>query len=178
MMPFLKTARLTLRAPNDGDLARIVALIGDYEVSKMLAHAPHPYTEAHGREWLGQTIGDGEAGELVFAIDDGSGLIGAVSFRDLQKTPVIGYWLGRSYWGRGYMSEAARAALDWLFRTTDHDTVIAEAMDDNPASLKVQEKLGFTVVGAGSCPSRARGESLPATKTELKRADFYKTETA
>lgn len=172
MMPVIETERLTLRAPHEGDLGRIVDLIGDYDVSSMLSRVPHPYTEADGRAWLARSAAPEKYGERVFAIDDGSGLIGAVSFRELQNTPVIGYWLGRPYWGRGYMSEAVCAALDWLFRTTDHDTVVGEAMNENPASLKVQEKMGFAVVGETACESLARGEARPATWMELKRTDF------
>jgi len=174
MTPVIETARLTLRSPDEGDLERIVDLIGDYDVSSMLSRVPHPYTQDDGRAWLARSAAPEKHGEWVFAIDDGSGLVGAVSFRELHKTPVIGYWLGRWYWGRGYMSEAVSAALDWLFRETDHDTVVGEAMNENPASLKVQEKLGFTVVGESSCESRARGEARPATRMELKRVNFNK----
>lgn len=172
MIPVIETGRLTLRPPNEGDLDRIVDLIGDYGVSSMLSRVPHPYTQADGRAWLARSAAPEIHGERVFAIDNGEGLVGAVSFRDLHKTPVIGYWLGRPYWGRGYMSEAVRAALGWLFGATDHDRVIGEAMNENPASLKVQEKMGFTIVGETACESRARGEARPATRMELKRTDF------
>lgn len=174
----IRTERLTLRTPCEADASRIAELVGDYEVSKMLAHVPHPYGQADARNWLAHLAEQSTGEEVAFAVDDGNGLVGAVSFRDLQKTPVIGYWLGRAYWGKGYMSEAVRAALGWLFRTTDHELVISEAMNENPASLKVQEKLGFVVVGNSSCSSLARGESRPATRTELKRDDFLKTQTA
>ncbi|MBA5777049.1 GNAT family N-acetyltransferase [Stappia sp. F7233] len=175
MAEILKTARLVLRAPDEGDIDRLVELAGDYEVSKMLAVVPHPYERDHAEDWIahcGEVAGDEERS---FAIDDGNGLIGAVSFRRLRESPRIGYWLGRPYWGMGYMSEAAHAALTWLFSVHDVTSVVAEAMRDNPASIAVLRKLGFADDGEGSCDSRARGAALPSLQLRLQRNAFLTT---
>jgi RimJ/RimL family protein N-acetyltransferase len=174
MLPVLKTTRLTLRPPEEADLDRIVELIGDYEVSKMLAVVPHPYTHQDGRDWLARTAGSVEDGEVVFAIDHGDGLMGCVSVGKLPSRPSLGYWLGRPYWGKGYMSEAACAVLTWVFEKHGIDTVFSQAMDENPASLNVMRKLGFSVEGRGSCESMARGVARPATRTRLEREVFFR----
>ena len=46
-------------------------------------------------------------------------------------------------WGRGYASEAARAALDDLFARHDVDRVLAYTAADNLRSQKVMQRLGL-----------------------------------
>ncbi|NRG16422.1 GNAT family N-acetyltransferase [Rhizobiales bacterium] len=171
----LKTARLTLRTPCDHDIDRVVEFAGDFEVSKMLAVVPHPYERRNAIEWLEHIRATDGKDEQTFAIDDGSGLIGAISFRKLRETPRIGYWLGRPFWGRGYMSEAAHAALTWLFSTFDAHGVEAEAMAENPTSIAVLRKLGFEETASGNCASQARGEAMPSLVLRLERNTFLTT---
>jgi RimJ/RimL family protein N-acetyltransferase len=37
--------------------------------------------------------------------------------------PNIGYWLGRRYWGHGYMTAALRGVVDHVFCMQPHDTI-------------------------------------------------------
>jgi RimJ/RimL family protein N-acetyltransferase len=176
MLPALKTERLILRAPRPEDLGRCAELLGDYEVAKMLSRVTYPYDLEQGRAFLALSAKRWtnwqEAEELGFQIDCEGEMIGGVSFKKLRETPEIGYWLGRAYWGKGYMSEAAQAAVAWLFENTDHKVVACEAMTENPASLGVARKLGFREVGEVGCASVSRGCTMPAIRTELTRTDF------
>jgi RimJ/RimL family protein N-acetyltransferase len=113
-----------------------------------------------------------QADELGFHFDHDGELIGGLGFKKLQETPEIGYWLGRPYWGKGYMSEALKAAIGWLFENTSHARLACEAMTENPASLRVMEKMGFRQVGEVGCASVSRGDTLPAIRTEMTRTDF------
>ena len=54
----------------------------------------------------------------------------------------MGYWIARDHWGRGYASEAGRAALE-VVRALGHRRVQAGHYVDNPASGRVLRKLGF-----------------------------------
>jgi len=172
----IRTERLVLRPPRLDDLDRCAELLGDYEVAKMLSRVPYPYDLERGRKQLRNAAERWtdwrNATDLGFQIDLDGEMIGGFSFKKLQETPEIGYWLGRPYWGRGIMSEAAGAAIDWLFRNTDHPCVACEAMTENPASLKVAVKLGFREVGSVDCASLSRGETVSAIRTELTRKDF------
>ena len=55
----------------------------------------------------------------------------------------LGYVLGKSYWGRGLMPEAAAAVIDYLFRELNYDFLICGYYDFNSRSKRVQEKCGF-----------------------------------
>jgi ribosomal-protein-alanine N-acetyltransferase len=49
---------------------------------------------------------------------------------------------GREFWGNGYATEAARAALQWGWRARGLRRVISLIQRGNAASVRVAEKLG------------------------------------
>ena len=72
-------------------------------------------------------------------------LIGIVNFFD-EKDGVceIGYGIGSGYWGHGYVTEAVRRFLTYLFREKGMRTVYASFFTGNDASRRVMEKCGMT----------------------------------
>jgi len=176
MLPEIRTGRLLLRPVTSEDLPVIARLIGDFEVARMLSLVPHPYALEDARAWHGQNAGQTENGERAFAIDKDDGLIGVVSVGRPVEEPDLGYWLARNCWGQGYMTEAGRAALAWLFEATETATVMSGALVENPASLNVLKKLGFEEAGPYLIPVRARGEELPGTRVKLRRERFLAEE--
>lgn len=60
----------------------------------------------------------------------------------------LAYRLGRAFWGRGYATEAARAALAFTWSNADLDTVHAVTDLRNEPSQRVLTKLGFTDLGS------------------------------
>ena len=55
----------------------------------------------------------------------------------------VGYWLGRSYWGRGIISEALSAYSDTLLEGGRFTRIYALPFASNIASARVLEKAGF-----------------------------------
>ncbi len=175
-LPEIRTGRLVLRPVVQADFPDIVRRVGDYDVAKMLTRVPHPFTLQDARDWHDGHCASRRDGERAFAIDAGDGLIGVVSVGCPAETPEFGYWLGKAFWGNGFMSEAGRAALGWMFATTETQTVMSGALNENPASLNVLSKLGFGDAGGYSLPIRSRGETLPATRMRLTRDGFRAAE--
>ena len=178
MLSELRTRRLVLRPVAAEDLALIADRIGDFEVAKMLSVVPHPYVLADAKDWFAQTSAVQENGERAFAIllkeqEHGSdGPIGVVSIGRPDGTPNFGYWLARPFWGRGFMTEAGRAAFDWLFASTQTESVSSGALVENPASLNVLRKLGFGNETPCPIPVRARAQELPGTRVSLSRESY------
>ncbi|MGE0212244.1 MAG: GNAT family N-acetyltransferase [Parvibaculaceae bacterium] len=174
MVPALRKIQgeqILLRAVRAADTRRIAELIAPYEISSMLAVVPHPYTLQDAESFVARSMsGSGEMRN--FAIDDGTGLIGIVGFTYSDPLPDIGYWLGRDYWGRGIMTEAASLAIAWLFETASDQEIQSGAFIDNPASLAIQKKLGFRVVERNQLRSEARGTLVDHFDTRLARSDF------
>ena len=55
----------------------------------------------------------------------------------------LGYWLGKPFWGRGYMPEAARELIRYGFEDLGMTTIWCGYYDGNSKSKRVQEKVGF-----------------------------------
>jgi RimJ/RimL family protein N-acetyltransferase len=56
----------------------------------------------------------------------------------------IGWRLARAYWGRGYATEAARAALAFGFDELHLDEIVSFTVPGNARSRRVMERLGMT----------------------------------
>lgn len=80
----------------------------------------------------------------------GTGLIGNTSVVEVDERServALGYCLSAACWNRGYMTEAARAVVDFLFREVHvHRVEITHAVK-NPGSGAVARKCGLTLEG-------------------------------
>ena len=56
----------------------------------------------------------------------------------------IGWRLARDCWGKGYAREAASACLDWAWRETDMQTLVALTVPANTRSRALMVRLGMT----------------------------------
>ena len=161
-VPTLRTERLILRALTEDDLDEVVRHAGDYEVSRWLVPVPHPYGRQDAEDFLAQDRA-GKLGLLWMIIADDA-LMGAVSIGK-----ELGYWLGRPFWGRGYMTEAAQAAVDHVFAVKDVPDIHSSHFFDNHGSRRVLEKLGFQDVGGHVHFSNARQADVPGRAMLLTR---------
>lgn len=88
-------------------------------------------------------------------------LIGSGGFKG-QPQPdgaiEIGYSILPQYQGRGYATEAVAGLLAWVFSYSEVTRVIAEAPQENRASIRVVAKLGFDYTGQGSEAGSVRFE--------------------
>ncbi len=168
----LETSRLLLRQPQRADAPRLARFLNNFAVSGRLARVPYPYHEADAEAWLESWRADRPPAETGFTLDlPGEGLIGHCGFhRDRGGAPVIGYWLAEPFWNRGFMTEAAAAAIAWYFGATDAGTLKSGVFHFNTASLAVQRKLGFVETGSSVLHCLARHEDLRHIDTQLTRA--------
>ena len=70
---------------------------------------------------------------------------------------LIGYWLGREYWGRGI---ATRALAQFLLEVPERP-LFAHVSKHNIGSWRVLEKCGFRIVQERAGPSHIAGETVP-----------------
>ena len=55
----------------------------------------------------------------------------------------LGYWVGKPFWGNGYIPEAAKALIQYGFDELNMTTIWCGYYDGNNKSKRVQEKCGF-----------------------------------
>jgi RimJ/RimL family protein N-acetyltransferase len=174
----IRTERLLLRPLAASDTQPLLALFADWEVIRRLSMPPWPYALADAHEFIG-SLSDGDLAKTTFALILDGTLIGGIDVRmnpagESQCGPGLnlGYWLGRPYWGRDYMTEAARGFLARVFRCSSAEIVYSGAFTDNAASLRVQEKLGFVRDGETMLYARPRNGKFPHVNTLLRRMEF------
>lgn len=86
-----------------------------------------------------------EAGSPAFAITEHGVAIGVIGLmREAGSEYEIHYWLATKRTGRGYVTEAARALIDWARDDLGARRIVLHAGMDNRRSLAVAERLGFT----------------------------------
>lgn len=127
------------------------------------------YAEASAADW--------DAGRACrFAIRDRSsrrfvGVIGLESFAHLHENVELGYWLRVDAGGRGWMTEAGRAVLEWAFERVGAHRVRIAAATDNHRSLAVIARLGFRFEGIARQVERCNGRWLDHAVFALLRND-------
>ena len=171
MPPVLIGDRLTLRPLAESDAARIQALCGDLAVSRWLSNVPHPYPEGEAERFISACLAEAchvWAMELV----EQPGMIGTIGIEGPNDHNALGYWLGREYWGRGLTSEASRQVVRFGFEVLGRDQLASGVFEGNAASFRVQEKLGFKVIGRRRIHCKALDRELEHMDTLLRREDW------
>ncbi len=163
----IKTRRLVLRVLTPSDAADMARLAGDWDVARMTARIPYPYSEELAIEWM-QAL---EPGEHVRAVLLDGKLIGAAGYMPQPDgSAEIGYWIGKAWWGQGYATEAARALVRYCFSSAGYTRLTCAHFVDNTGSARVIRTLGF-VPSDGVSPvwCDARQAEVATQWYELKR---------
>jgi RimJ/RimL family protein N-acetyltransferase len=79
---------------------------------------------------------------------------GNISSWERDGKRLVGYWLGREFWGRGLATQALAELVEELTVRP----LYAEVSTTNVGSIRVLEKCGFTVVGTTTEQDEAFGE--------------------
>jgi RimJ/RimL family protein N-acetyltransferase len=167
--PVLVTERLVLRPPHPDDLDDLVRLANNRAIAGMLGRLPHPYTHAHGREFIAAARPGRHGGcRYALALADSGDFIGCAGLEWRESGLELGYWIGEPFQGRGYATEAAHALVDLAFRATGIEQLHASCRVINPASRRVIQKCGFQYVGQGMMHSVFAGK-VPIERYVLDR---------
>lgn len=151
--PILSTERLILSQPTVSDVEEVVFQMNSTsEISENTLTLPFPYQEENAHFWF-KMAEDGFANKdaFIFGIREKENLklIGAIGLHlDIGNNKAeVGYWLGKSFWNRGYVSEALQKVLQFGFEELNLNKIYASYFLHNPASGKVLEKNGFVFEG-------------------------------
>ena len=167
---FARTERLLLRPGWAEDAPALHAAIADEGIVRNLASAPWPYRFEDAEAFLATRRKDSEPSMLIFRRTSGAPeLVGSVGFGRRPGGEIeFGYWIARPFWGRGYATEAGRAALKAARHSLRLKKLSAGHFLDNPASGRVLEKLGFRPLGIVAPRfSAGRRDTAPCRLFEL-----------
>jgi RimJ/RimL family protein N-acetyltransferase len=144
------TRRLLLRQWQESDFEPFAALNSDAEVMR---YFPAALTRAQSDALAERARGAiAERGWGLWAVEHVStvsfiGFVGLAEPRfDAHFTPAVevGWRLGRAYWGNGYATEAAGAALSFGFAQLGLTEIVSFTTAANTRSRNVMTRLGMT----------------------------------
>jgi ribosomal-protein-serine acetyltransferase len=93
-------------------------------------------------------VADNNGLQTVIVLD--GAIVGVAGFHRVDwvnRSTSIGYWLAADRQGRGTMTEAVRALVDYAFGTLDLHRIEISAAVENARSRAVIERLGFREEG-------------------------------
>ena len=185
--PTLETERLTLRPFADSDVDALVReILSDPEVLATLPENPgspeeqlecakKEYIDGFSDPWTSDDYGGWAVCSRGSELAAPGTLLGFCGFTPGQiegKGAELTYGYGKSHWGKGVGSEAAKACVDWYFREAGHDCVHACHYQGNASSKRIIEGLGLLYMGDLDIWNSVKdGRGLMPTYS-LRRADY------
>jgi RimJ/RimL family protein N-acetyltransferase len=152
--PIIETERLVLRLPQAGDFDRYAELLADEQAARYIGGAlTRP---AAWRRFLQMPGAWSVQGFAMFSIVEKSSgrWLGQAGPWQPEGWPgnEVGWTFHPDAWGRGYATEAAKAAMDWAFAHLGWDDVIHCIDPDNAPSQRLAARLGSCNRGPGRLP--------------------------
>lgn len=154
--PIIKTERLILRQWTDADLPLFAAMNADPDVMEFFP-APLSVEESNQlADKIQKELREKEYGLWAVEVPEVSQFIGFIGLHlanfDAPFCPCveIGWRLAKEFWGKGYATEGAKAALEYAFNTLDLEEVLSFTAEINKRSRKVMQRLGMRHDPTGS----------------------------
>lgn len=160
----IETERLFLRAFRVSDAeAMFQNWANDLQVTRFLEWEPHGNIETTKKLLLQWENKDQRRDHYNWAIvpfsqNEPVGGISVVGHSEVDQACVVGYCLGKDFWGQGIMTEALGAVIEFLICEVGFHRIEAQHDTNNPASGEVMKKCGMRLEGilrkAKYCPNR------------------------
>ena len=152
---FAETERLILREILPVDRNGLFAIDSDPDVNIYLGNNPVENIEKTDdiikfirKQYIENGIGRWAMVEK--STNNFIGWTGLKLVRELTNNHIdyydLGYRLNKSYWGKGFATEAAKASLQYGFNTLNLNKIYAIADSKNVASRNVIEKVGLKYI--------------------------------
>ena len=164
----ITTKRLTLTPANISHLHSTFEYAGNLENTKFMMFLPYDSLDETAEILKkSEAFWHSEKPEyLHFAIIFENRHIGEISlyFTDDPKRAELGWVIHRDFWGRGIVTEAALAMLDYAKQSWNMECVFACCDSENVGSYRVMEKIGMHRV---SCLPGRKNRSSEEERFEL-----------
>ena len=158
----ITTERLTLEPISLDHLESTYAYASDRESTRFMCYYPHDSMEETrafirnaAEEW-----GKERPGCYEFVVLAEGRHVGGITLDVMEDGSVdLGWILDKRFWGRGYATEAARAAMAWGRDTAGMRRFVAQCDSENERSRRLMERLGMRrVPGIGKRKNRSSDE--------------------
>lgn len=150
MAEFSVSDGVRLRLLEESDVDELHALIEDNRdhLARWLAWAEaqtREDTQAFVRRTRSQFAADDGFQQAIVCDGRIGGVVGLLGVEPLSRSTGIGYWLAEDRQGRGIMTAAVGALVDYAFGPLGLNRVEIRVATENPRSRAIPERLGFTL---------------------------------
>jgi ribosomal-protein-serine acetyltransferase len=165
------TLRLTLRISRPGDSAIAYRVVRESlpELKQWMPWATEDFTLEKHEEWCRRAAGEfinREALHFRIFLKEDSAFLGTISADtfnwDIPRCE-IGYWLGTSHYGRGFMTEAASGLIEMLKESVRPIRIEIRCDSLNQKSRRVAERLRFDLEAVLRAHERRKDGTLRDT---------------
>ncbi len=177
-MKIFETERLILRKWVESDAESVYEIARDEHVGPACGWEPHKDIEESLFILKNILMND-----YTFAITlkEDNKVIGNIGFITMpvsrycenEHQHEIGFWLGYSYWGKGYMPEACKCLMMYGFEQLKLEKIICTHVIENDNSERVQKKCNFTYAYADRFFHKGRNRDVTMIINQISREDYY-----
>lgn len=173
MKKIIETKRLLLRELNISDAEHFFKLNANPEVLKYTGDKP--FKSLSEAELFLKNYSDYKIngfGRWAVISKESNEFLGWCGLKLNEENQIdLGFRFFQKYWGKGYATEAAGAALEFGFNNLKMNNIIGRASAKNKASVNVLEKLGMSFWKSDSC----EGIETPVYY-QINKTKFYRLE--
>jgi len=145
---------------------------------------PNPYTLSNAETWIKMNMElPYQENFVICELSSPDVVIGGIGLKPGMDVSVhtaeVGFWIGRAYWGKGYMTEVLKAFTGWTFTSwKKNDQILTRlcgrVMGGNVASMRCFEKCGYAHEGVWKGHCEKYGEVMDLHNFGLTKLDWEK----
>ena len=177
--PQLKTQRLLLNRPVQSDTDDLIKLLNaDSAFSENTLNIPFPYKIEDAQFFMENLVNKGfeDQTNFTFAIrqKEQPALIGAIGIHiDFKNNKAeLGYWLGKDFWNRGFVTEALKEVIRFGFTDLHLNKLYASHFPHNPASGKIMMNCGMNLEAQLKEEYFKNGKHIDVLRYSILKTDF------
>lgn len=140
---------IVLRKLALSDAESIAEHIKDKAIIKWLLVVPYPYRKKDAASFIRSRQNERRTRKSYtfgISLKTNKEIIGIIDLSDIDwddKKAEVGYWIGKRFWGNGYMTEAINLISRFGFRELKLNKIYARVFEGNIASMRALEKNNF-----------------------------------
>ncbi|MEG0314161.1 MAG: GNAT family protein [Erysipelotrichaceae bacterium] len=143
---------IKIREWQQDDVASLAKVANNAEIAANLRDVfPNPYTKKDAEFFIALAAQADKNFILMYAIEIDGKAVGSISVSLIDehntKSGEIGFWLGKKYWNKGYMTEAIKQVSALAFKKFDIIRIDADVFEHNTASRVALQNAGFVWEG-------------------------------
>ncbi|SOC05318.1 ribosomal-protein-alanine N-acetyltransferase [Ureibacillus xyleni] len=147
MYPSLETDRLKLQLFTLEDAEKVFLHFSDFHITEFMDI--EPCSNLKEAEEIIQYHLDDEGCRWGLYEKESEQFIGTIGFHYLRKSEKfiaeVGFDLNKTYWGKGYISEALNEVITFGFSNMGLDIIDATVDPNNVRSIQLMKKFSFSV---------------------------------